>query len=262
MTKVMKVASVLGGIMLMLPIAASAATTQTFLALDGQTTATIGAGDSVDGVLTFNLTGNSTVQSVKVEVPNSGFAGACINVEPNQNSTGTHTVALPISTVGATEGTYDVKLTAYGIQSNQTGANNNCDGTIGVSNAHTFTNVLTLTAQQSSGGNANNTGGGSSSGGTGTSVPAGTQAAIDALKAQIAALIAQISGLTGVVAAMAPDAICMQLPTGVAFGSHGAAGLQTFLIQNSESIGYGATGYFGVQTQAALDHFKTVHKCH
>lgn len=237
---------------------AFAATTQTYLTLDAQTTSTIQAGDSVDGVLTFNNTGNSTVQSLKVEIPNSQFPPTCINVS-DQNSTGTHTVAFPVSTTGATEGTYDVRVTTYGIPVNQTGANNNCDGTIGVSNTHTFNNVLTLTQSQSTGDNSNNTGTGST-GGTGST---NNQA-----PAWFTAWLATQSHTGGTTNTAKCDIVKPFLgATPYAYSSLGVQLQSALLLDNPLSIPAlhaGATipmGYFGVQTHAALAAYDAMYNC-
>lgn len=243
--------------------AAFASTTQTFLTLDGQTTATIQAGDSVDGVLTFNNTGNSTVQSLKVEIPSSQFPPTCLNVS-DQNSTGTHTVAFPVSTIGATEGTWDVRITTYGIPVNQTGANNNCDGTIGVSNTHTFNNVLTLTQSQSSGNNANNTGSGS----TGTSGSGNSNS--DAIAAILAWIKAQSNPTTPAPTGNAAKCAIVAPFRGAASYAYSPMGVQlqsALLLDNPYSIPLLAAGssvvqgYFGVQTHAALANYDQHYGC-
>lgn len=257
-----KLVSVLAGIaMLAAATPALAATTQTFLTLDGQTTATIQAGDSVDGVLTFNNTGVSTVQSVKVEIPGSGFPGTCLNVS-DQNAPGTHTVAIPVTTTGATEGTWNVKLTTYGINSNVTGANNNCDGTIGVSNTHTFTNVLTLTQAQSSGTNANNTGTGSTNTTSGSSDHDAIAAILAWIKAQTTGTPA--TGNAAKCAAIAP----YRSATPYAYTSVGVQLQSALLLDDPNSIPAlhaGATipmGYFGPQSHAALAAYDSKYSCH
>lgn len=250
-------------ILALLPVAAFANVQQTFLSVNGQPSDTFPAGDSYDGVLTFNSNGNSTVQSIRVEIPNSGFAGECIDVTPNQDASGTHTTSFTGNTTGATEGTWDVRITRFGKLNTQTGANNNCDTTIGQNSVQLFQDQLTLTAPQSGGSNANSTGGGSSgsnsSGSTagGSTSASSTNAQIEALKVQIAALVAQLSGLTTVVAGMAPDAICSQAPSDT-------ASLQNFLVgQNLMTAAEVATGpsIYGPKTTRAHSAFKSMHKC-
>lgn len=250
----------LGAALALVPLATFAATTQTFLTLDGDSTATLSIGDSVDGVLTFNNTGNSTVQSVKVEVPGSHIPGACLNIEPNQNASGTHTASFPVVTSGATEGTWDVKITTYGVQSNLSGANNNCDGTVGVNNSHTFNNVLTLTASQSTGDNSNNTGGSS----TGSSTSGSSNGGVFgfATFADFIAAIKAALGIGSTPAPTGPDAICSQLPPG-----SNVTALQSFLMANGQSASFNAagvyapTGYLGPITLQALSNFKYAHHC-
>jgi len=63
-----------------------------------------------------------------------------------------------------------------------------------------------------------------------------------------------------------PTALCAplaQVSAGLTQGMRGGnvVALQTFLMQNGGSIGYGATGYFGAQTQAALFFVKGVNHC-
>lgn len=238
---------------------ALAATTQTNLLLDGNTTAIVEAGDSMDAKVTYNLTGNSTAQSVKVEIPNSHFPGACINIT-DVNSAGTHTVILPVDTTGSSEGTWDVRTTFYGIPSNQTGANNNCDATLpGTPNAHTFQNQLTITAAQNSGTNSNSTGGtGNTSGGTNNNTT--PKWFTDWLATQHPATPSPTPA----------SLACAQLSSvmvGTQMGVYNSANiaLQGFLLYQHQSIPWlaqGASfGFFGVQTNAALSAFKSQNGC-
>ncbi len=87
--------------------------------------------------------------------------------------------------------------------------------------------------------------------------PAPVDPAIEALKKQIAELVAQLTGLTGVVASLAPDAICSQRPSDT-------ASLQLFLVgQNLMTSAEVATGpgIYGPKTTRADNAFKTMHKC-
>lgn len=257
----------LGAALALAPLAAFASTTQTFLTLDGDSTATLSIGDSVDGVLTFNNTGNSTVQSVKVEVPGSHIPGACLNIEPNQNATGTHTASFPVVTNGATEGTWDVKVTTYGIQSNNPGANNNCDGTIGVNTSHTFSHILTLTASQSAGDNSNNTGGSSSGGSSNNSNLSTCVSAGGSWNAGTQVCSPAVGGTTPTPTTSTQCSTLALTLMGTEMNKYNSQNiaLQGFLLYQHESIPWlaqGASfGYFGPQTQAALAHFKMANSC-
>ncbi len=266
MTKAKLVGFGLGAALVLAPLAVFASTTQTFLTLDGDSTATLSIGDSVDGVLTFNNTGNSTVQSVRVEVPGSHIPGVCQNIEPNQNQTGTHTATFPVVTNGATEGTWDVKVTTYGVQANLPGANNNCDDTIGVHSSHTFQNVLTLTAQQSTGDNSNNTGGGVSTGGSSNSDLSACVGAGGSYNTATHVCSPATGGTTTPPASTECSQLAFVTP-GTMRNVYNSANiaLQGFLLYKHESIPWLAAGasfgYFGPQTQLALDHFKLANSC-
>lgn len=243
----------------LLATAAFASTTQTAILFDGVPSESITVGSSADARLTFNNTGNSTVQSVKVELVGSGVPGVCLDVN-DQNSTGTHTVNFPVDTVGGTEGTWDVRTTTYGTV--VPGANNNCDDTIGTHTTHTFQNQLTLTDDSNSGTIANNTGNGSgTSSGSSTSVLSQILAAITALahpatptppagNAAKCALIAPFLGATPY--AYSPMGIQLQ---------------SALLLDNPYSIpllaaGSSVTqGYFGIQTHAALSSYDQKYGC-
>lgn len=242
---------------------AFASVTQNFLTLDGLTVGKVGSGDSVEAKLQFNNTGNSTVQSVWVEIPGSGFPGECLDVD-DQNQTGPHTVTFTVNTTGATEGTWDVKTTRYGIDSPGPGANNDCDSTIGSNSAHTFFSQLTITDQQSTGSNSNNTGGGTSSS-TGSS----QQSQFDKLMTAFAALMLKLGG-GGAPAPTTTSATCtayMQANTGTQPNVYSDANvrLQGFLLSQGASIpalkAGAAFGFFGNQTTAAVGWFNSLNHC-
>jgi len=261
MTKVMKVLGAASAVALMLPVAAFASIDQKDYGfkVNDKTSDSVQAGDDVEITSTIDVDGASQAEYVRTRFLLNGevYVSQC-------DSVGTITDADERSVIkdietpsDLPEGNYVVNRQFYGEEGFPRAAGCANGGELG--SDEDWTGRLFIDDNQ---GNDNDNAGNDGAGGTGSGSGTSTEdPAITALKAQIAALIAQISGLTGVVAAMAPDAICNQLPTGVSFGSHGAAGLQTFLMNNGETIGYGATGYFGVQTQAALNSFKTKHKC-
>lgn len=76
---------------------------------------------------------------------------------------------------------------------------------------------------------------------------------VEELQAQIAALMAQISALSGSTGG-ATGGSCVSIPAPLTIGSTGAdvTALQNFLISAGQSIPAGATGYFGTQTRAAV----------
>ncbi len=275
-----KFAGLAAGVALMLPFAASASQTQTFLTLNGEFAPTVQTGSTLDAKLTFDLTGVSTVQSVKFEVVdgsgNPVMPPTCVAINPAQNSAGTHTAQFQIPLTGGTgtEGTWDIRTTVYG---DTIPANNpNCNGSEGFSNTNTFVDQLTLTANGSTGTVANNTGTG-----TGTT---GSISAIDQLTALVTQLAAQVSCITtgGTFAANvcthAPpvnplpnaNALCTELNTDLAAASAGTRSdanvtLQGFLLSKGMSIPAfkaGASfGFFGTQTQNAVTMFENANHC-
>lgn len=257
--------TIAAGALFALPMLALASTNITFLTLNNAANATVQVGDSVDGKLTFNLTGGSENESLKWELVdnsgnNVGIPPTCVDVNDHIVA-GTYTVAFPMDTVGGTEGTFGLKVKMYGLTG--TGADNNCGGT--VNDTMTFNNVLTLTAEQATGDTANNTGhgtGGSSVGNSNT-----------ALSAIMTALQAIIAKLTAPVAAPVPStsAVCAayaQAAAGSMPGTTNSANvrLQGFLLSQGASIpalAAGASfGFDGPQTEAARAMFVGANQCH
>lgn len=239
--------------LMMLALGASASTTQTFLTIDGKTTAHAASGDTVQAKLQFTNTGSSAVQSVWVDIPGSGFPGYCADITPDQNATGPHTATFGVDTTGTSEGTWDVRTTVFdsGVTS---GANDSCDTTIGSNSGHTFFSKLTITDQQSTGSNSNNTGSGSGSSVGGSTMPSWMQQFM-------ASILAILHPTTPAV-----DPLCaayVSASAGAYPGSHSALGLQTFLFNHQLLASPYLTSYYGPITQGAVSAFLAAHPtCH
>lgn len=249
-------------VMFAFPAISLASTNITFLTLNGASNATLPAGDSTDGKLTFNLTGTSENESLSWELVdnggnNVGIPPTCIDVNDHIVA-GTYTAAFPVDTVGGTEGTFGMKVRMYGTSG--TGADNNCGGV--VNDTMTFNNVLTLTSGQATGDTANNTGH-NGSGSTGNSSPLG--AIMQALQAIIAKLSAAPTTTppvaTGVCAAYS-QAVAGTQPN---VYNDANVRLQGFLLSQGASIPAlkaGASfGFFGNQTTAAVGWFNSLNHC-
>lgn len=249
---------------LALPVAASASTNLTFLTLNGAANATVAAGDSLDAKITYNISSGSDVESAKWEIIGSGLPPVCVDLVPDHLNSGTFVSQFPIDTQGATEGTWSVKVSAYGIGG--TGADNNCGGS--VNDTMTFSNVLTLTAEETAGNVANNTQHGGTSGGSGTT---GVSAQIAALSAAIQAFIASLhSTTTPPVTGNAAKCDVVRPYLGAQPFAYSSVGVQlqsALLLDDPTSIPAlkaGATipmGYFGPQTHAALTNFSSKYGC-
>lgn len=259
-----KVATIATSLVMLAPLSALASTTQTFLTLNGDTNASVGKGDTVEAKLQFNNTGNSTVQSVWVEIPGSGFPGECLDVE-DQNQTGPHTVTFNVNTTGASEGIWDIKTTRYGIDSPGTGANNDCDSTIGSNSSHTFFSQLTITSGQSTGNNSNNTGGGNSGHATGTTDP------LAAIMTALQAIITKLTAAPAPTPVPTTSAACVAYAQAAAGSMPGARNdanvrLQGFLLSQGAQIpalAAGASfGFDGPQTEAARSGFVAQNHCY
>lgn len=258
-----KVIGVASALAFMLPVAAMASTNITFLTLNGGSNATLPAGDSADGKLTFNLTGTSENESLSWELVdnggnNVGIPPTCIDINDHIVA-GTYTAAFPVDTVGGTEGTFGMKVRMYGTAG--TGADNNCGGV--VNDTMTFNNVLTLTSGQATGDTANNTGHG-----TGNSGSSGNNSALSAIMTALQAIIAKLTAApvtppasTGVCAAYS-QAVAGTVPN---VYNDANVRLQGFLLSQGASIPAlkaGASfGFFGNQTTAAVGWFNSLNHC-
>lgn len=250
------------GAALLLPVAASADVDLNFLVVDGGPNTTVEKGDTVKAQVTFETDGED-VESFSWMLVGSDMPPICVNtVDATSDDGGTFVRSFDIVLGNNPEGEYDVELRSFG----DNGANASQQCASGDENSDaSFDDRITIfdeinDNQDDDNDNNENTGdnfggnnGGNSTGGSGSS----NSQAITALQNQIAALIAQLAGLTGVVAGMAPDAICAQAPADT--GS-----LQTFLVgQNLMTSAEVATGpgIYGPKTTRAHNAFKAMHKC-
>lgn len=242
-------------------VASAAVTEQNFgFKVNGNFNDSVSPGDSVEITSTWDVTSGDQIEYLRTRLYNTNgdiVANDCESVgtimDANDREVKTH-ITVPND---VPEGNLTVKQLPFGDPDE--GRSPGCDLNFDYGSETNHTGRFFVDdSQGNDDDNAGNSGPGGSSGNSGGSTPD----ALAALTAQVNALIGQMTGLTGVVATLMPDAICAQLPTGVSFGQHGATALQNFLMSNGQSIGWGATGYFGVQTQAALNGFKAAHKCH
>lgn len=243
---------------------AFAATSITFLTFPNSgPNATIEAGASVDTKVTFDLTANSELESLSLQIVdnagnNIGMPETCFDVS-DRVVAGTFTRVGTFDTTGGTEGTFGIRVRGYGVPG--PGTDNNCGGT--VNDNQYFPNRLTLTESQNTGNNANNTGGGPG-GNTGSGGLAGQIGALtDLFKAWIAA---QTKPTTPPATSAACSAYA-QANGGTQMGVYNDANvrLQGFLLSQGASIPAlkaGASfGFYGPQTQAAVAWFQGMNHC-
>src|ERR1700687_3085862 len=129
-----KIISILAGVVAMLGFAtpAFAATTQTFLTLDGLSNNTYTVGSSFNAKLSFDLgtAPNDTLQSIKWEILNGSnnpvLPFECQDVTPDFLTDGSFAAEFTGSTLGGSQGTWRVRVSTYGVA--VPGANNNCTG--------------------------------------------------------------------------------------------------------------------------------------
>lgn len=265
----------------LLPVAASAATSITFINFPNSgPNATIAAGDSVDTKVTFDLTGSSELESMSLQIVdnsgnNIGMPETCFDVS-DRVVAGTFTRIGNFDTTGGTEGTFGIRVRGYGVTG--PGTDNNCGGT--VNDNQFFSNRLTLTEDQNTGGNANNTGG--TFGGSGGSSASNTPPSWFALYLQAQCLsgggtwnggalscihpVATAPAPTGNAAKCAMIAPYVNAPANT-YSSVGTQLQSVLLLDNPFSIpalAAGATipmGYFGPQTHQALAMYNQKYGC-
>ena len=270
-----KIVGAVAAAMLLLPLLASAATTQTFLTLDGVSNNTYTVGSTFNAKLSFDLTGTDTLQSIKWEILNASNQAVlpfeCQDVDPDFLTAGSYATEFAGHTLGGSQGTWKIRVSTYGVA--VPGANNNCTGV--PVNTRTYNNVLTLTNDNSSGTVINNTGSGSgTSAGNSNTIPAWFTLY---LQSQCTASGGTWSG--GVCTHPAPVPIptgnaakCAAIASylGAAPYTYSSLGVQlqsALLLDNPMSIPAlhaGATipmGYFGVQTHAALAAYQAMYHC-
>lgn len=158
----------------LLASSAFASVTQTNMLVNGDVHGSAASGDVVNLSVQFTNTGVSTYQSAWVEIPGSGFPGECVDIL-DENQIGTHTVNINVNTLGTTEGQWTVNLRPFGINRVTTGSQpTDTDCTNPQGSTKSFPNQLKITNPISTGPTANNSGNGgvngngNNSGGTGT----------------------------------------------------------------------------------------------
>lgn len=231
---------------------AAAATIPATTVFDGQSDVWGTAGQSVQATFRVNIPAGEVVHAIRTKVdaqatvctPIGPFEGAQnvdvnvnITLPPNTNNVGYSFVA-------------DLYRTTTMAQAEALTGNLACTGTVDTAayNGGTVVNVVPLSGP-------NNT--------ANSPAPSSWEASIAALTAQLTALQGLFAQLTTVVASLGPKPICAGLTqyNYLSQGMSGAAGLQSFLIANGQSIPAGATGYFGNQTAGALNGFKSANHC-
>lgn len=258
------ITGVIAGAMLVLPVAAFAATNNTFITFPGSgANATLQAGDSVTAKATITLTAGSELESVSSQLVDSagndvGIPEKCVDVN-DRATAGTFNVTFPLDTIGGTEGTWSVRIRTYGL--NGPGVDNNCGA--GSTDNQLYTNRLTLTEDTNSGTVANNTSSGSGSS-TGASNP------FASILATLTAMLAKLNAAPVTPPAPVTLPACTTLAAKMIGAQYGVRNqsnvmLQGYLLSEGESIPALAAGAsFGLwldQTNAALMHFKSVHGC-
>lgn len=155
-----KIAAVFAVLALVGPAVASASVTPTNMLVNGDVHGSAASGDVVNLAVQFTNTGASTVQSVWVEIPGSGFPGECVDVL-DENQVGSHTVNVNVNTLGTTEGQWTVTFHPYGFNRVTTGSQpTDTDCTNSQGSTKSFANQLKITNPVSTGDTANNTGNG------------------------------------------------------------------------------------------------------
>jgi hypothetical protein len=204
--------------------------------------------------VTYDITSSTDVESLSWELVGSDLPETCVNIQ-DRIANGTFTTTFDIDTTGASEGTWDVVVRLFG--DDGADASNLCENT-DERDERTFTDRITIEDNtddnQAPGDGDSNSGG--SAGGSGN------------LNANVAALIALIEKLLagGVIGGSGSGfytpALCAEfrgLSAGQFYGSRGPAvsALQSFLIAHGQAgtITYGATGYYGPQTNAAVSAY-------
>lgn len=252
-----KIVGIAGALAMLVPVAAFASGNLTFLTLDGATNSTVSEGSSVTAKVTYDITSSTDVESFSWELVGSGLPQTCVDT-PDRIADGTFTASFDIDTTGASEGTWDVRIRAYG--DDGADVSNLCETTDQV-DSQSFTDRLTVTDSTSD----NQSGGGN--GNTGNANQVGS---IAWFQAQIAAIAAQIAALKNPPTPAPSTGACAELASamvGAQMGVYNSANIsfQGFLLfkhQQIPALAAGASfGFWGPQTQAALTAFKTQNSC-
>lgn len=246
--------SIAVGSILLFAGAVSAAVNLTFLTVDGATNATVEQGEIVEAKVTHDITGSTDVESMSWELVGSGLPQTCVNTV-DRIADGTFTTSFDIDTDGASEGTWDVRIRAYGDDGQD--VSNLCEATDQV-DSQLFSDRITVTDDvddnQSNDNDSNNT--------------SGSEDKLSQILSSLAALIAKLTPTVPVTPA--PSTKCATLQTkmvGTQMYVYNQANvqLQGYLLSEGQSIPAltaGASfGYYGPQTAAALASFKAQNQC-
>lgn len=229
----------------MLPLAVFASANLTFLTVDGATNATVSEGSSIDAKVTLNTSASTHVESMSWELVGSNLPQTCIDTSDISSSGGTFTRSFDIDTTGATEGTWDVRIRAYG--NDGASVSNLCETSDQVDSMN-FPNRITVTDSN----NDNQTGGTS-----GSQPPSWLAALIAALRPSTPTPPASSSACAVLATKL--------LGTQDFVYNNANVVLQGYLLSEGMSIpalAAGASfGYKGTQTNAALSMYKSSKGC-
>ncbi len=227
-------------------LTASAAANLTFLTVDGGTNATVTEGSTVEAKATFDITTSTDVESISWELVGSGLPKTCVDVA-DRIADGTFTASFDVDTKGASEGTWDVRISTYG--DDGADVSNLCENT-DLSDTQLFTDRITVTDTVDD----NQTGSHSSDG-----VPAWFKAFLD-----------KFFPTTGSNPTPSTSAVCVaynQANMGTMPNSYSPSNvkLQGFLLSQGASIPAleqgAAFGFYGNQTTAAVGWFNSLNHC-
>ena len=232
---------------------ASASVNLTFLTVDGATNATVQEGDSVEAKVTHEITASTDAESMSWELVGSGLPQTCVNTV-DRIADGTFTTSFDIDTSGASEGTWDVRIRAYG--DDGADVSNLCQVADEV-DSQLFSDRITVTDDiDDNQGNDNDSNGNVGNEGT--------------LSTILASLKVILDRLNTTPTTPAPSGKCATLQTkmlGTQMNVYNQANvvLQGYLLGEGQSIpalAAGASfGYYGPQTAAALAQFKMANQC-
>lgn len=233
--------------------------------INDRESAVINPGDDIDVEFTSDIDGDSSIEFVRVRITpdnsSNWVVNSCVEL-PNEigGDQFDQVVKVNVDTPSdMSSGGYDVEVNTYGEEDGDVfgcgGGDNNSADDEDYENRLFVTNDDNVTDDNGSGSGEDNDDGVGNGNNGGT--PSENDAAISALQSQIAALVAQLAGLTGVVASMAPDAICAQKPADT-------MSLQSFFVGQglmTQAEMNTGPGIFGPKTTRANNAFNTLHKC-
>lgn len=242
--------SVVAGALMVLPVAASAATFSNVMFDNGDVTISGKGGSTVNATFHIVVPANQVIERIQTDVMSDNLAPVCTEVGGDLGlQEGTHDITLPIKLPPNT-GTYTLAVQGSGIYGGfrTVDCNNDVVGSV------SFSSALRVVSDSSS---------------VVTSSTSTTQ--WDTLMATLGALIAKLTPATGgpSTPVVTPSAACADLGQyeSAFYGSTGQAVvmLQGFLLSKGESIpalAAGASfGFYGPQTMAAVNHFKAMNHC-